>query len=565
MARTNTRLGMLCVPLLAGALSVGCGSDDPAPDPQPGEQPRALSVDPYAALAKATARPVVLDGRAVVLAGAPGGAYYELARTLRIAGDAREPALIQTAGSLETLQLLAFGRGDLGIVQGDVLRDAGLRSLHATLAASATPLFGEEVRVLVGSEGPTSLLALSGTKVGVGAPGSGSATSAANLFWAAGVFDVELVPGDMASQLKQLAAGELGAIVVVGAEPLLSLRDAKLTRLSFGDDFDAILAALKTNNPGCYGAVEGDGPKAIAVGCFLVRRAGYEGEVDLTGARDSLHPAAQGVTNASVELPASGEGPSLSIRDPELPLRLVGEDEATLGLLARAWTGEGAEIRTLQAGALTGLALLSSGQAEAALVQEDLLVEALARPGTARIAARFRIAAPLFSRGLYLVQKAGGALSDAASLRGKQLAIGAPATSLGASSRRILRQLRVLPEHYTGQLGGEGAQAWFRVGLPSEGEAAFVLGSLPGYTGLETGGVATRVLLVVRRELAEEQVQALVAALYANRKNLAGADERFAELDPAALDGLGEGLELHAGTVSAQSAGLSPDSADPWE
>lgn len=564
MARTNTRLGMLFVPLLAGALSVGCGSDDPAPDPQPGEQPRGAAADPLAALVAAEARPVVLDGRAVVLTGSPGGAYYELARQLKVAGDERAPALIETAGSLETLQLLAFGRGDLGLVQGDVLRDPGLRSLRAALATSATPLFNEEIRVLVGSEGPATLLALAGSKVGVGASGSGSATSAANLFWAAGVFDVELVPGELATNLELLASGQLSALVVVGAEPLLGLRGAKLRVLDLGEERDAIVAALQKTDPSYLAADLGE-TKTVAVSSFLVRRAGFEGEVDLSEARASIHPAAQTVTNASVELPASNEGPSLSIRDPELPLRLVGEDLRALGLLARAWTGDGAEIRTAQASALTALALLSSGQAEAALVQEDLLLEALARPETARIAARYRIAAPLYPVGVYLVQKSEGELSDAASLRGKDLAIGAPASALGASARRILRQLRVLPEHFTGHLKGDGALAWFREGLPSEGEAALVLGELPGYAGLETGGVGTRCLLVVRRELPEEQVQALVAALYANRKNLAGDDERFGALDPAALDGLPTGLELHAGTVAAKDAGLSPDSADPWE
>lgn len=570
MVRTNTRLGWVLAPVLAGALTVGCGSDDPAPEPQPGEQPRA-SVDPLAKLAAAEARPIVLDGRPVVLTGSPGGAYYELARTLKVAGEEREPALIPTTGSLETLQLLAFGRGDLGLVQGDVLTAPALRSLRAALAETAAPAFNEEVFVLVGSN-TSKLIDLAGAKVGVGAAGSGSATTAANLFWAAGVYDVELVPGNYADHLRAVAAGELAAAVVVGGQPLLALRDAGLKALDLGEERDAILAELQKTYAGYaageIAAASGGPAQTIAVPAFVVRRSGFAGEIDLSAARDALHPKAQGVTSASADLPTSGDGPSLVVREAEAPVRLAGEDAGAIGLVARAWSSGGAPVQTARADALTALALLSAGQAEAAVVQEDLLLEALARPASARVLARYQVAAFLFPVDLHLVQPAGGPVNDAASLRGKDkhLVIGTPASSLGASARRILRLFRVLPEHYVGHLApAPGALAQVHPGAPADGEAAVALGELAGYQSLETGGVRTRAVLVVRRELPSEQVQALVAALYANRKNLAGQDERFGGLDPEQLGALPEGLTLHAGAVAAREAGLQPDSADPWE
>ncbi|MBL4846811.1 MAG: hypothetical protein JKY65_14930 [Planctomycetes bacterium] len=565
MARNTLRLALV----LTGLLAFGCASGDPGPEPgpkptpTPKENPGSTLV---ADLAGASARDVVLDGRAVVLAGGVGGAYYELARTLKVAGDDREPALVRSAGSLATLHLLAWGQGDIGMVQADVLQDPRQRALRAALAETATPLFDEEVHVIVAPDGAADLLALAGKRVGIGGAGSGSATTAENLFRAAGVYDVELVPGAFSDHAIALQGGDLAAIVAVGAQPLTSLHESGLKVLDMGDARDGILEELQKINPS-YRAGEvseefGGPAKTVAIPALLVTRAGFGGELDFGGAAESAHPAGQSVAGGSEAIPASLDGPSLTVRDPEANLRLAASAECDFApagkLLSAAWAANN-NVRRIDAGGTSALALLMAGQAEVAMISEDVLLEALARPETARVAAHILIVAPLFKHHLHLGFSGEG---------NKLLSLGAPGSSLSVSTRRLLRLKRILHENRTGHLVDAPAGSLeVRYGelSPDDGFQELVLGDLPGYEADEqASGLWTRVLLVTRPGVSAERVQSLVAALYANRKNMIDADARFEGMDPAQLDSLPEGFKLHPGTSAAKDAGFNLDSADPW-
>lgn len=568
MARTTLRFASVSTRLSAaglvafGLLAFGCASDDPGPEPNPQPTP-AAKANLMAELAGAEAREVVLDGRAVVLAGSPGGAYYELARTLKVSGDDRAPALVQSAGSLETLHLLAWGQGDVGLVQADVLQDPRQRGVRAALAESGTPLFDEEVHVLVAPEGASDLLALAGKKVGIGGAGSGSATTADNLFRAAGVYDVELVPGAFSDHAAALKAGELAAIVAVGAQPMASLHGAGLKVLDMGDARDEVLAELQKLNPS-YRAGEvseefGGPAKTVAVPAVLVRRAGFEGELDFGGASESAHPAGRSVAGGSEALPASLEGPSLTIRDPEAAVRMAAPAEGDLGSAAKsltmAWGKSGLSVAGRTADGAGALALLTSGQAEVALVSMDTLHEALARPETARLLAHVQVLSPLFARPLHMARKGGEAAEG-------QVVLGPFGSSQSISTRRILRLTRErIALTWTGHLSREAGLEVLE-GAAGEGSESVATTGLKGYTDGEEGqGLLTEAVLVARRGLQNDKAQALVNALFANRKNLAEVDGRFESLDPAALSSLPEGLKLHGGV---DASAIEADSAEAW-
>jgi len=566
MARTTLRFASVSTRFTAaglvafGLLAFGCASDDPSPEPNPSPTP-AAKASVMADLAGAEAREVVLDGRVVVLAGGPGGAYYELARTLKVSSDDRAPALVGSAGSLETLHLLAWGQGDVGLVQADVLQDPRQRGVRAALADTATPLFDEEVHVLIAPEGASDLLALAGKKVGIGGAGSGSATTAENLFRAAGVYDVELVPGAFSDHAAALKSGELAAIVAVGAQPLVSLHEAGLKVLDMGEARDEVLAELQKINPS-YRAGEiseefGGPAKTVAVPAVLVRRAGFEGELDFGGASDSAHPAGNSVAGGSEALPASLEGPSLTIRDSEAAIRFAvpaSGDLSTAGQsVATAWTKSGETVQSVTADGVGALALLTSGQAEAAIVSMDALHEALARPETARLLAHVRVLSPLFSRPLHLV-RVGEKGAEA------HVVLGSAGSSTSISTRRIMRLTRDKVAYKW--IGHPAGSAGIQVSSEASGDEQFALTGLKGYTdGPEGSGLMTQAVLVTRRGFSDGKAQALVGALYANRKNLAGVDARFESLDPASLSSLPEGLKLHSGI---DSSSIEADSAEAW-
>ena len=134
-ARHLTMLGAAV--LLLG----GCGTEEPKPEPRPQTTTRRGAAQDGSRQIDAQAEEAVLDGRPVLLAGAPGGATYEVGRSLAAHAPGGKPAaLLATAGSLEELGLIAWGLGDAAVVRADVLQDPRCRNLAANVEV-ARPLF----------------------------------------------------------------------------------------------------------------------------------------------------------------------------------------------------------------------------------------------------------------------------------------------------------------------------------------------------------------------------------------------------------------------------------------
>ncbi len=165
-------------------------------------------------------------------AGPSGGAYARLALALardfeRRGGTHLE--VLASAGSVENLSLLHQGQASLAFVQADVaalaaagrgpFEEAGpYRSLRALLA-----LFPEHLHVVVRGQDPARSLAdLAGRRVALGLARSGSRVTAGLVLAAAGV-EVAEPPGadamDSRAALAALAAGQLDAVMLVGAAP----------------------------------------------------------------------------------------------------------------------------------------------------------------------------------------------------------------------------------------------------------------------------------------------------------------------------------------------------------
>jgi TRAP transporter TAXI family solute receptor len=171
-------------------------------------------------------------------AGPPGGAYMRLANALADDVQARgvRLAVLQTAGSVENINLLREDRATLAFAQADVAALAaagrgpfagagaygGLRALLA--------LFPEQLHVVVRADDPARGLAdLAGKRVAIGLAGSGTRVTASAVLAAAGTSVVE-PPGaqdlDPRTALAALRAGRLDAVLLVGAAPFPPIVDA---------------------------------------------------------------------------------------------------------------------------------------------------------------------------------------------------------------------------------------------------------------------------------------------------------------------------------------------------
>lgn len=627
MAHSTSRDRLLFGAALLGLL-VGCGGDpEPLPEPRPVTEATIRALDETAAarqLLEAQPEPTVLDGRPVLLAGRPGGGYYETSRALARAGaEVRAPlALLAGQGSVDALYGVALGLGDLGIVQADVLTDPRHAAVRPGVDVLA-PLVRERIYVVVPSGGASDVWGLSGKRIAIGPVGGGGASTAGNLLQA-----IRTVQADLAAQeqyvafeeptlirlatgaaLASLARGELDAVLVVGADPNVELLRAKsgLTLLSLDE---AVVSALTAIEPayrpvtvdhaaeGFYPASLGT-TRTVAVPGVLVARAGLSAWAPIERLRarlaEGVFPADFPFALANFTNPSEFEtrpGLTVGYRDPGLPLRIAaGAAAGTYAQvaegIARVLEGVGASVEPIAtSGALQNLALVASGQAELAIVQEDLLLEALSRPGTAPVVARARLIAPLFAEEVHLV----GAAAQAGPL-GLRFGLGEAGSGTFLTARRLLRQLGVAGHEVTGVAAdrattlaaleaGELDAAWFVGGQPLEflvglGHPFVSLSDQPGYAAatlrpesypqlaepLTT--VATRALLVCRFDLDPELVAAITEALFANRQNLAQGHAKWTELDPEASDAP-EGLQAHPGAVQAREAGLEVDSASPW-
>ncbi|MEZ5946687.1 MAG: TAXI family TRAP transporter solute-binding subunit, partial [Hyphomonas sp.] len=106
--------------------------------------------------------------------GAPGGAYHAYAERYQrlLADEGVEVVLLDTAGSVENLRLLADGEADVGLIQGGLATDRD-RELLQSLGG----LFPEPLWVFVRADSPVQAFEdLRTVRFAIGGQGSGTRT-----------------------------------------------------------------------------------------------------------------------------------------------------------------------------------------------------------------------------------------------------------------------------------------------------------------------------------------------------------------------------------------------------
>ena len=157
-----------------------------------------------------------------IAAGASGGAYHAYAERYRriLAAEGFELEVVETAGSVENLQLLAAGDVSLALLQGGT-RPAGDGATAASEELEAlASIFFEPVWVFHRTDKPLELLReMAGWRIAVGPPGSGIRALALQLLAANGIDagNSELEPLAATEAADALEDGAVDAAVFVSS------------------------------------------------------------------------------------------------------------------------------------------------------------------------------------------------------------------------------------------------------------------------------------------------------------------------------------------------------------
>ncbi|WP_040686666.1 TAXI family TRAP transporter solute-binding subunit [Nocardia vinacea] len=164
--------------------------------------------------------------------GEVGGFYHAFAELLAAvaqeAGTVRiEP--VTTTGSQENLGMLANGQVDAALALAD-----SVQSERAPLVALGR-VYENYLQLAVRSEGPIQQVTdLRGTRVNLGAAGSGAAVTGERLLWAAGVnpvSDVDISHRPLRDAVAGVESGELDALLWAGGVPTDALDVPERLRL----------------------------------------------------------------------------------------------------------------------------------------------------------------------------------------------------------------------------------------------------------------------------------------------------------------------------------------------
>lgn len=580
------KVGSLAVVACALALALGaCASSEPQPQPQGAPRP---ATPPSVDAAHEHEDPI--DASHVLVAGPAGCQSHRLAHALQDASRrAGAPLSIAPSPSdLDGLYLVAWGLADAALVPGNVLG----ASVHAVARAGVEVVSGlglaEELHVVVAEASPVREVAdLRGRTVSAGRLGSGAALAARAVLLAAGLDvdagDVTLRHEPPTDGIAALGAGQVDAVVVLGHCQEVHGARTRLVPIA-PDDARAVVARQAG-----YALIPGtdDGAEVLVVHPWLVTRPGQAAAL-----RGLLGREVEAVAGAA----PAGEGPPLAFRPEATPLRLAGGPaEGTYARAARglARVAEQADLGGARVvhttGSLESFVLLATGHVDLALVQEDLVLDALRTPAVAPLLARVRLVAPLFREEVHLATLPGGP-DGLAAVRGKVVAMGEVGSGTLLTARRLLRLAGLTRGDASGRaIGGARAlealragrvQAAFLVGgqplpllaqggvrlAPIQGvdgyADAMITGEAYGWIGAPVPTVATRALLLCRRDLDPAAVGGLVRALFAHRRNLAADHPKWGELDPGA-EPPASGLQPHTGAAAALES-VAPDTAAPW-
>lgn len=214
---------------------------------------RTFVIGAAAALAAAltSCSPSTRDQRLTIACGEPGGIYLEFgeligAAMLREAGI--DVTTRSTNGSAENLGLLAAGEVDLGLALADSAAES-----DADLVALGS-VYQNYLQCIVRADGDvTSLDALAGMRVSVGATGSGSSVTTRRLLAALAMSEeVEQSEQELQSALAALAAGEIDAMFWSSGIPTPKITELNETTPLRMLDLSSALTALEREHPGKY-------------------------------------------------------------------------------------------------------------------------------------------------------------------------------------------------------------------------------------------------------------------------------------------------------------------------
>jgi|HubBroStandDraft_6_1064221.scaffolds.fasta_scaffold06920_3 TRAP-type uncharacterized transport system substrate-binding protein len=258
--------------------------------------------------------------RVVVMStGASGGAYDELGRRYQaiLARSHVELKLVQSAGAVENLKRLNDPGSDVsvGFVQNGLTTDRKSPSLVSLGTVSYEPMW----LFYQGAAPGLHLEGLRGRKVSIGPEGSGSRAIALELLSRNGIGpgESELLPLPLAETGEQLAAGKIGAAIMVAAwdapvvHRLLADPHVELSSFPRANAYVALYPYLNTLTlPAGVGSLAADRPPndvtLLAPKSSLVVRRDLHPAIQtlLLDAAAEVHSGA-GVFNKSGQFPAA--------------------------------------------------------------------------------------------------------------------------------------------------------------------------------------------------------------------------------------------------------------------
>jgi TRAP transporter TAXI family solute receptor len=179
------------------------------------------------------------------LAGRQGGAYYLGAEAYQRLAQARgfDIDIVETAGSVEALQMLEMGQGDVAFIQGGVAAQGDPEKVSTLATVAYEPLWIFYRKELAGAAPLDSFSALNGKRIAIGEPNSGTNQLAKLLLAQTGLEsdDATLLEISSADAAAGLQAGELDAALFVSnqlapvVQQLLADPNVELMNLRYAD------------------------------------------------------------------------------------------------------------------------------------------------------------------------------------------------------------------------------------------------------------------------------------------------------------------------------------------
>jgi TRAP transporter TAXI family solute receptor len=177
------------------------------------------------------------------LAGRPGGAYWTGAQRYAeyAAGVGFTIDVVETAGSVEALQMLQEGKGDVAFVQGGIAAMGDPELVSALFTVAYEPVWIFYRRELAEGDVLTSPLDLKGTRINIGEQGSGTNPLARELLADYEVTDANTTLRELptAEAVDAMRAGELDAVIAVlnVVSPVLQdlIEDPRVELMSLAD------------------------------------------------------------------------------------------------------------------------------------------------------------------------------------------------------------------------------------------------------------------------------------------------------------------------------------------